>query len=118
MADVFGTGEFLYSHVPDWEKLPDGMAFKECPGVAVDSRDNVYVLTRGEHPIIVFDKDGNFIRTFGEGHFSENRTHGLYIAHDDSLLVADDGIHTIQKFGPEGEKLMEIGEKNHPAPAW
>ena len=118
MADVFGTGEFLYTHVPDWEKLPDGMAFKECPGVAVDSRDNVYVLTRGEHPIIVFDKDGNFIRTFGEGHFSENRTHGLYIAHDDSLLVADDGIHTIQKFGPEGDKLMEIGEKNHPAPAW
>ena len=118
MAETFGTGEFLYSHVPDWEKLPDGMAFKECPGVAVDSRDNVYVLTRGEHPIIVFDKDGNFIRTFGEGHFSEDRTHGLYIAHDDSLLVADDGIHTIQKFGPEGDKLMEIGEKNHPAPAW
>ena len=118
MADVFGTGEFLYTHVPDWEKLPDGMTFKECPGVAVDSRDNVYVLTRGEHPIIVFDQEGNFIRTFGEGHFSANRTHGLYIAHDDSLLVADDGLHTIQKFGPEGDKLMEIGERNHPAPAW
>jgi DNA-binding beta-propeller fold protein YncE len=118
MADVFGTGDFLYNHVPNWEKLPDGMAFKECPGVAVDSQDNVYVLTRGEHPIIVFDKDGNYLRTFGEGHFSDNRTHGLYIAHDDSLLVADDGIHTIQKFSSTGEKLMEIGEKNHPAPAW
>ncbi len=118
MADVFGTGEFLYTHVPECEKLPDGMTFKKCPGVAVDSRDNVYVLTRGEHPIIVFDQEGNFIRTFGEGHFSANRTHGLYIAHDDSLLVADDGLHTIQKFGPEGDKLMEIGERNHPAPAW
>jgi DNA-binding beta-propeller fold protein YncE len=118
MADVFGTGEFLYSHVPNWEKLPDGMAFKECPGVAVDSQDNVFVLTRGEHPIIVFDKDGNYLRTFGEGHFSENRTHGLYIGHDDSLLVADDGIHTIQKFSSTGEKLMEIGERNHPAPKW
>ena len=44
----------------------------------MDSQDNVYVLTRGEHPIIVFDRDGNFIRSFGEGLFSD-RTHGLYI---------------------------------------
>ena len=56
MADVFGTGEFLYTHGPDWEKLPDGRTFKECPGGAVDSRDTVYVLTRGESPIIVFDQ--------------------------------------------------------------
>ena len=39
MADVFGTGEFLYTHVADWEKLPDGMTFKECPGVAVHSSE-------------------------------------------------------------------------------
>ena len=94
-----------------------GMTFVESPGVAVDSQDQVFVLTRGEHPIIVFDRDGSFQRTFGEGFFS-NRTHGLYIAHDDSLLVADDGLHTIQKFSPDGEKLMEIGERNHPAPRW
>ena len=118
MADeVFGSGDFRYKFVDGWAKLPDGMAFHECPGVAVDSQDNVYVLTRGEHPIMVFDREGNFIRSFGEGLFS-NRTHGLYIAHDDSVLAADDGIHTIQKFSSEGNKLMEIGERNQPAPAW
>ena len=118
MADTFGTGEFQYKHVDGWGKLPQGMTFQECPGVAVDSRDNVYFLTRGEHPIIVLDREGNFIRTFGEGLFSSDRTHGLYIAHDDSVLVADDGIHTIQKFNSEGDKLMEIGERNHPSPKW
>ena len=118
MADeVFGSGDFRYKFVDGWAKLPDGMAFHECPGVAVDSQDNVFVLTRGEHPIMVFDREGNFIRSFGEGLFS-NRTHGLYIAHDDSVLAADDGIHTIQKFSSEGNKLMEIGERNQPAPAW
>ena len=55
--------------------------------MAVDSQDNVYVLTRGAHPIMVFDREGNFIRSFGEGLFS-NRTHGIYIAHDDSVLAA------------------------------
>ena len=117
MTQEFGQGEFRYTYVEDWAKLPEGMTFVECPGVAVDSQDQVFVLTRGEHPIIVFDGDGTFLRTFGEGQFS-NRTHGLYIAHDDSLLVADDGLHTIQKFSPDGQKLMEIGERNHPAPKW
>ena len=68
-----------------------------------DSEDRVFILTRGEHPIMVFDKDGNFLRSFGEGLFS-NRTHGLYIAHDDSILAADDGIHTIQKFTRTGRR--------------
>ena len=117
MPEVFGEGNFQYTHVDDWAKLPQGMSFHECPGVAVDSQDNVYVLTRGDDPIIVFDSEGNFIRTFGKGEFS-NRTHGLYIAHDDSILAADDGIHTIQKFNPEGDKLLEIGQRNQPAPIW
>ena len=118
MAEVFGSGDFSYTYVDGWAKLPSGMTFKECPGVAVDSRDNVYILTRGDHPIIVLDKDGNFVRSFGQGFFSDDRTHGLYIGHDDSLMVADDGIHTIQKFNSKGEKTMEIGERNHPAPRW
>ena len=119
MADKYGEGNFQYTFVDDWLKLPDGYKLLECPGVAVDGEDRVFILTRGEHPIMVFDRDGNFIRSFGEGLFSDNRTHGLYYsAADDSLLAADDGIHTIQKFSSTGEKLMEIGERNHPAPRW
>ena len=98
MADVFGEGDFLYKHVDNWAKLPAGMAFHECPGVAIDSQDNVYVLTRGDDPIMVFDRDGNYIRTLGKGQFS-NRTHGLYIAYDDSILAADDGIHSPDREG-------------------
>ena len=118
MAMTLGSGNLLFEPVEGWEKLPQGWSLVECPGVAVDSQDNVFVLTRGEHPIIVFDRVGNFLRSFGEGLFSENRTHGLFIAHDDSLLVADDGLHTIQKFSPQGEKLAEIGKRNQPSPKW
>lgn len=117
MAETYGSGEFSFNYAEPWAKLPGDVLLVECPGVAIDSQDNVFVLTRGEHPIVVFDKDGNFLRTFGEGLFT-HRTHGLYIAHDDSLLVADDGLHTIQKFSPQGEKLMEIGERNKPKPIW
>lgn len=119
MAEVYGEGKFQYNFVENWHTLPDGIKLLECPGVVVDNDDRVFVLTRGEHPIIVFDRDGNYIRSFGEGHFSETRTHGLYYSDaDDSILAADDGLHTIQKFSTAGEKLMEIGERNHPAPKW
>ena len=118
MAMTLGRGDLVFEPVEGWEKLPEGWSFVECPGVAVDSQDNVYVLTRGEHPIIVFDREGNFLRSIGEGLFSANRTHGLFIAHDDSVLVADDALHTIQKFSPQGEKLMEIGQRNKPSPKW
>ena len=69
MPEVYGTGDFRYNFVENWAKLPAGMSFKECPGVAVDSNDNVFVLTRGEEPIIVLDRDGNYIRSFGKGDF-------------------------------------------------
>ncbi len=117
MAMTLGSGNMTFEPVERWEKLPRGWSFLECPGVAVDSQDNVYALTRGEHPVIVFDRSGNFLRSFGEGLFS-NRTHGIYIGYDDSIWVADDGIHTVQKFNARGEKLMEIGERDHPAPKW
>lgn len=117
MTEVYGNENFKYVYVDNWGTLPDGWTYHESPGVAVDSQDNVYVLTRGEHPVIVFDRHGKFLRSFGEGLFSR-RTHGLYIALDDSVLVADDGLHTIQKFTPNGEKLLEIGAPEQPAPAW
>lgn len=107
----------IYEPIADLGRLPEGWSFVDCPGVAVDSHDNVYVLTRGEHPIIVFDRDGNFLRSFGEGLFSE-RSHGIYITHDGSILTADDASHLIQKFSPQGEKLLEIGLRNQPAPKW
>ncbi len=117
MSEIFGYGEFRYEHVPGWPTIPDGYALVECPGVAVDSQDNVFLLTRGAHPLMQFDTQGNFVKSFGEGLFS-NRTHGLYAAGDDTLLVADDGIHTIQRFNTAGERLFELGERGKPAEKW
>src|SRR6201993_517838 len=71
---IVGSGQFRYRVVAEWAKLPDGWSFKEVGGVGVDRHDNVYVFNRGEHPMIIFDREGNFLRSWGEGQYP--RAHG------------------------------------------
>src|ERR1051325_5796587 len=93
--------------VEGWGRLPDGWSFVEATSVAVDRRVQVYVFNRGAHPVIVFDRDGAFLRSWGEGVF--RRPHGITIGPDDSLYLTDDLDHTVRKFSPEGEILLTLG---------
>ena len=68
-----------YRIVEGWEQLPNGFAHRDVAGVAVDQEDRVYLICRGENPVIVYDRQGNFLRTWGKGDFSM-RTHGIYVA--------------------------------------
>ncbi|WP_274630790.1 peptidyl-alpha-hydroxyglycine alpha-amidating lyase family protein [Arvimicrobium flavum] len=98
----------------NWGRLPDGWDYVEVAGVGVDVADNVYVFNRGEHPVIVFDREGNFLRSWGEGVFS--RPHGLHVGHDGMVYCTDEGDHTVRKCTPEGRVLLEIGLPNQPSP--
>ena len=75
---VVGSGAFTYRVAEGWGRLPDGWEFKDVAAVGVDHHDRVYVFNRGAHPMIVFDRAGNFLRSWGEGTFA--RPHGLHIA--------------------------------------
>ena len=98
----------------NWAKLPDGWEFRDVAGVAVDSKDNVYVFNRGEHPMMVFDQEGNFLRSWGEGLFV--RAHGIHIGPDESIYCTDDDDHTVRKCTLDGKVLLEIGVPGKPAP--
>lgn len=113
MGTILGEGEHRYEVVENWGKLPPGLRYSEVAAVGVDSRDNVYVFARGQNPMIVFDREGNFLRTWGQGLFS--RAHGLHIGTDDTLYCTDDGDHTVRHMTTEGKLLMEIGIPGKPA---
>jgi len=91
-----------------WEKLPQGYTHKDVDGVAVDSKDNVYLMTRMDARVLVYDRDGKFVRSWGEKVFTP-RTHGIAIGPDDMVYTVDDGDHTVRKFTPEGTQVMMIG---------
>ena len=103
----------VYEVVKGWGRLPDGWTFTQVAGVAVDSRDRVYVLCRGEHPIIVFGADGEFVESWGEGVFG--RAHGAYIDGEDNFYCVDDGDHTVRKFSRNGELVFTLGTEDRPA---
>jgi len=114
MATRLGSGKFTYEVIVDWAKLPKGWSFLEVADVAVDSQDRVYVFSRGEHPMMVFDRDGNFLASWGEGLFK--RPHGITIGPDDTLYCVDDVDHTVSKFTLEGQVLMTLGTPGKAAP--
>jgi len=111
---MLGSAPFQYEVDETWGRLPDGWEYKDVAAVGVDSQDRVYVFNRGEHPMIVFDQDGNFLRSWGEDLFT--RAHGLHIGPDDMLYCTDDGDHTLRKCTPEGKVELTIGVAGSPAP--
>ena len=113
MATV-GIAPHTYEVVEGWDKLPDGWTYREAAAVGVDSKDNVYVFSRGEHPIIVYDRDGNFLRSWGEDLFV--RAHGITMGPDDTIYCTDDDDHTVRKCTLDGRVLLTLGVPGHPAP--
>ena len=114
MTVRMGQGDYQYELVEGWGKLPEGWSFGEVGAVAVDKKDQVYVFNRGEHPMIIFDRDGNFLRSWGEGVFP--RAHGLHIAPDDTIWCTDDGDHSVRQCSMDGKVLLTIGQPGKPAP--
>ena len=108
-----GAGEFEYEVAVDWESMPPGYSWLEATSVAVDSGDRVYVFNRGDHPMMVFDREGKFLRAWGEGLFT--RPHGVTVGPDDTLYCTDDGGHSVRHCTSDGKVLMTIGEPDKPA---
>ena len=103
-----------YDVIEDWEKLPAGYRHQDVDGVAIDSRDRVYLITRGDARVIVYEPDGTFVTSWGEDIFTP-RTHGITIGPDGSVYTVDDGDHTVRKFTPDGKQLMVIGTPGVPS---
>jgi len=109
-----GSGQFRYEILEGWGRLPEGWSYREVAAVGVDKNDRVYVFSRSAHPIAVFDREGNFLRSWGEGVFT--RPHGITMGPDDTIYCTDDGDHTVRKCTLEGKILLQLGIPGKPSP--
>jgi sugar lactone lactonase YvrE len=110
---TFGSGRYTYEVAPEWAKLPAGWTWGVIPAVACDSQDRVFVYSRSDHPLVVFDREGSFLASWGEGIL--RHAHGIYIDADDNAYCTDCNTHCVRKFDPNGDLVMTIGTPGEPA---
>ena len=116
--------EVDYAVDPTWpQDLPEGWILGQVGSVFVDAEDNVLILNRGDiteeeaesgesaPPVVVFDKAGAVIKSWGDPTVLPERLHGSFVDTDQSVWVTgmSDGI--IQKYSWEGELLLQIGDR-------
>ncbi len=79
----------------------EGKEFSEPTGIAVDSKDNIYVLDYGRSDIQKFDPNGEFQNKFGssgDGSGEFDKPEGMVIDSNDNIYVLDSNRRDIQKF--------------------
>lgn len=109
-----GEGDYKYELVEGWAKLPEGWVFSLVSDAAIDSRGRIYAFTRGKHPIVVFDKEGNFVTSWGHGEFGISphlisQSHGIFIGPDDSVYLTDAYQHVVRRYSRLGEMEKQWG---------
>lgn len=113
MASALGSGKYRYQPVLAWQHRPGDYQGTEVSAVAIDSQDRVFVFNRGDEPVIVFDRHGGRLRSWGAGAIVH--AHGITIGPDDAVYCTDDFDHTVRKFSPDGRLLMTLGTSGRPA---
>jgi NHL repeat-containing protein len=98
-----------YKAVGAWEQLPAGYSHPDVAAVAVNSKNRAFLFCRAEHPVLIYERDGRFVGSWGEGVFTM-RTHGITIGPDDSVYCTDDAGHSVRKFTPDGKLLLTLGD--------
>jgi DNA-binding beta-propeller fold protein YncE len=120
--------------------LPAPWNFIQVSAVAISAKGNVLVLHRGAHPILEFEPGGKFIRSWGDGLFSEGKVaaipqsdwrpdrsrysavygaagctscgaHSIRVDPEGNIWVVDAAGHVIYKLNQDGKELMRLGTK-------
>jgi peptidylamidoglycolate lyase len=114
-----------YEVVHGWPVLPENSILDEVSAVAVDSKQNVFVLMRGGRKwpdsdvldttvipastIFVFDgNSGQLLNRWGENIFA--LPHSITIDSNDNVWVADVALHQVFKFTHDGKLIFTLGE--------
>jgi hypothetical protein len=95
----------------------------EVAGTCVDSRDHVFIVTRGNliapedvkgiaaPPVMEFDPEGNTVAGWGDRNVLPNGIHGCFVDYQDNLWIAGNGDGIVQKYTRSGQLLLQIGTR-------
>ena len=94
-----------------WKQMPAGWVFGRVSAVSTDAQSNVYVLHRNTNidPVVVFDANGNYLRSWGKGVIGD--PHGIRVDRDNNVWVVDRAGQIIKYTNDGSKALLTIGTK-------
>jgi len=98
----------------DFFKLPDDIWPSEAVGVALNSKGHIFLLNRGNHPLLEFMPDGSFVRSIGDGSTIFHAAHSVRFDADDNMWLVDAGNNVVVKFNAKGRIVQALGRRLEP----
>ena len=90
-------------------QVPESVELGAVSAVTVGLEGEIYVLHRGEPPLLAYDASGQYSRGWGQGLFGV--AHGLRVDREGNVWATDNNLHVLWKFAPDGKVLATYGEK-------
>ncbi|PWM24615.1 MAG: hypothetical protein DBX44_03770 [Oscillospiraceae bacterium] len=107
---LYRSEGFTYRIDHLWAKWPEELIGVHVLNARCDEEDNLFAATDNkDHPVVLFDREGNFIRSFGKGLFG--KAHSIFLTDHDTILVADtsDHVHAVREITKTGKIVRDFG---------
>ena len=113
---IVGSGEHTYEVIHDWGRLPGHIRYGNCHGVVEDSQGLIYIhhtvheTSESPDAVVVFDADGNFVRSWGAEF--KGGAHGFHLEVEDGqefLYFCDIDRRIVVKTTMDGEEVLRLG---------
>jgi peptidylamidoglycolate lyase len=111
LSSSFGQGNAGYEVDESWADIPGGEWNGSTSWVAVDGNGHVLVMVRSAPYFRLFDRNGDFIRAWGEDG-TYNNAHSVTFDNDGNVWATGAARHVVHKYSIEGNLLMTLGAED------
>src|SRR3979490_1158213 len=105
------TPEIPFRVVEDFLKIPSDMIMATAVGVALSTKGHIFILNRGNPPMLEFSADGAFIGSPGEGSPIFRVPHSIRFDSQDNLWYVNSGDNLVVKFDPKRRVEQRLGRR-------
>jgi hypothetical protein len=113
VASALAGGAFAQTSNPKYSvesfaEPPDGPEWGDTVSVAADGKGSILVFRRLEPPVLVFNREGKLLKSWGTGVFPEIHSIDVF---GGFVWVTDTKDHMVYKFTIDGQQLLALGTK-------
>jgi len=98
----------------DFFKLPENIWPSKRSASPLNSTGHIFLLNRGNHPLLEFGPDGSFVGSMGERLDDLPRAHSVRFDVEDNMWLVDAGNNVVVKFTAKRRIVQALGRRLEP----